>query len=303
MSLVLFFDCELRFQRRPVFSPPKERIRMSRLNELAENYRNDIITKDFYETSSALMREAFQESIIPGNYPQYVRDASEAVRVLTDAGVLPLLAFDYLNARDEDNGTSNFQDISDEEDDDGVIQRDELEEHLDLLENKGAVLSSELVRTMQSNFDAVEGLDGLAGISEYDYQRFIEQGLTTLRNTGVPLAAPPVTPPAVPRFSTSDPVYPSTPFNPTNPFSSMPVGSPASYVVQSGEGFDVIARNVFRSVFSERPSRAVELALSKRIAELNHNDREYGGGYIHPGQILNSLSEAELRSFVASLPS
>lgn len=275
---------------------------MSRLNEMAENYKTDIITKDFYETSSALMEEAFRESRLLGNYT-YAQDASDAVKTLTDAGVLPLLAFDYLNARDESTGISNFQDISEEDDDDGVIQRDELEEHLDDLESNGAVFSSELVRTMQANFAAVEGLDGLAGISEYDYQRFIEQGLTTLRNTGVPLAAPPVIPPAVPRFATSDPVYPSTPLNPTNPFSNMPVGSPTSYVVQSGEGFDVIARNVFKSVFNERPSSAVELALSKRIAELNNNDRQYTGGNIHPGQILNSMNEAELRSFVASLPS
>jgi len=72
---------------------------------------------------------------------------------------------------------------------------------------------------------------------------------------------------------------------------------PTLSTVQAGDGFDRIARRVYKEMFGENPSTANLLALSEHIAELNGNDRQYSKGQIHPGQELKLMSKSELEKF------
>lgn len=86
---------------------------------------------------------------------------------------------------------------------------------------------------------------------------------------------------------------------PTAQIGDYPMVEPeATYTVKRGDGFDRIARAVYEEAYGERPSAAFEIELSKAIAELNGNDRDYSGGYIHPGDSLAVLTQAQIEALL-----
>ncbi|MCA9803955.1 MAG: hypothetical protein KC777_18420 [Cyanobacteria bacterium HKST-UBA02] len=68
----------------------------------------------------------------------------------------------------------------------------------------------------------------------------------------------------------------------------------AKFEVRAGDGFDLIARQIYMDAFGERPSIRDEVDLSLMIAAMNGNDRLYANGIIHPGQILTVPDNNEL---------
>ncbi|MBS1952602.1 MAG: hypothetical protein JST89_00305 [Cyanobacteria bacterium SZAS-4] len=70
------------------------------------------------------------------------------------------------------------------------------------------------------------------------------------------------------------------------PTADAPADTVETYTVQSGQGFDKIARDVYTQALGHPPTAAEERALSELIAAANNNDRSYSGGVLHTGDEL-----------------
>lgn len=70
--------------------------------------------------------------------------------------------------------------------------------------------------------------------------------------------------------------------------------SEQEYIVEPGQGFDVIARDIFTTLVGRPPTVAEEIAFSEMIAAGAGNDRQNSNGYIHPDQALAVPNIVEL---------
>ena len=235
---------------------------MTRFAELSETFKQDAGNGNFSSASDQLFSEAhrardeWNSSYQPEGYRSEV---AAATRKLAEDGVLPMLSAQYLSI--ESDGQTNFEDIADNERDDGVISREELNGQIDTLEGNDAQFSAAMAKELKSNFTEIAMIDGEAGISMSDYHKYIASEGAKLKGES-PEGAD---------------------------------GDSASYEVKNGDGFDRIARSLYKDTFGERPSAAMEIAIARRIAELNDNDRDYSRGFIQPGQKLVVLNAADLR--------
>lgn len=242
---------------------------MTRFAELSETFKQDSANGNFSTAADRLFTEAHRardEWDSKWQPEGYRAEVAAATQKLEDDGVLPMLSAQYLSI--ESDGQTNFEDIADNVTDDGIIDREELDGQLDTLEDNDAQFSAAMVGALKSNYTEIAMIDGEAGISMSDYHRFIASQEAKLRDG-----------------------------------TAQGADGQNDYEVEAGDGFDRIARKLYREAFGDRPSVALEIELSRRIAELNDNDRDYSNGNIQPGQSLKVMSRDELRRIVEELQS
>ncbi len=241
---------------------------MTRFAELSETFKQDAGNGNFSTAADQLFSEAHRardEWDSKFQPEAYRSEVAAATRKLAEDGVLPMISAEYLSI--ESDGQTNFEDIADNESDDGVISREELDGQIDTLEDNNGIFSAAMAKELRSNFTEIAMIDGESGISMSDYHRFIASEGAKLKVESAE-------------------------------------GETTDYTVQAGDGFDRIARSLYKDAFGgERPSVALEIELARRIAELNDNDRDYSKGYIQPGQNLTVMTPADLRRIVEEIGS
>ncbi|MCC7532053.1 MAG: hypothetical protein IT342_26355 [Candidatus Melainabacteria bacterium] len=246
---------------------------MTRFAELSETFKQDAGNGNFSTAADQLFTEAFkarQEWDSKWQPEGYRAEVAAATQKLEEDGVLPMLSAQYLSISSD--GQTNFEDIADNGTDDGVIDREELDGQIETLEGNDAQFSAAMAKELKSNFTEIAMIDGESGISMSDYHKYIASEAAKLKGESA---------------------------DGTDGDES----ASASYEVKAGDGFDRIARSLYKEAFGEKPSVALEIELSRRIAELNGNDRDYGQGFIQPGQTLKVFGEDELRRIVEELQS
>lgn len=244
---------------------------MTRFAELSETFKTDAGNGNFSNAADQLFTEAFKARQEWDNNWQpegYRSEVTAATRKLEADGVLPMLSAQYLSI--ESDGQTNFEDIADNGTDDGIIDREELNGQIDTLEGNDAQFSAAMAKELKSNFTEIAMIDGEAGISMSDYHKYIASEGAKLKGESAEASE---------------------------------TAETADYTVKDGDGFDRIARSLYKEAFGEKPSVALEIELSRRIAELNGNDRDYSKGFIQPGQSLKVIGEDELRRIVEELRS